>query len=206
VSVHQGETAYLMGLIAGRMTKTDTVGVVGSFPGDDTNDEVNGFFRGVRDANAKAKRKITYIQSWFDPQKSASATSALASAGADFVLELAPAFEACQTAKIACFGNYVDYSALAPDAVVTSAIANWEPDINFILDQWWAHATASAAYAAPHDQVWYGMARGGTDLAPYHAWEARLPDSLKTEVASAKAKILSGEKPIAIDLTNPVSD
>jgi basic membrane lipoprotein Med (substrate-binding protein (PBP1-ABC) superfamily) len=206
LSMRQHESGYLLGLIAGRMSKSGVVGVVGSFPGDDTNVEVNGFFLGAHDANPDIRRKIAYIQSWYNPQKSAAATRALASAGADYVLELAPAFEACQAAKIACFGNYVDYSALAPDAVVSSALVDWDPDINYIIDQWWAHVTVGAPYDAPREAVWFGLAAGGTAIAPYHAWDEKLPDAVKAEVAQTTAKILSGEKPIPIDLSTPKAD
>ena len=206
VTQHQNETGYLMGMIAGLMTKTDTVGVVGSFPGDETNAEVNGFFDGARAANPEVKRKLAYIQSWYDPQKSASATSALASAGADYILELAPAFEACQAAKVGCFGNYVDLNSLAPDVVVTSSLATWDPMINYILDQWWAHATAKAVYDAPKEAVWFGLPQGGTDLAPYHGWDATLTDAVKASVADTKAKIISGEKKLPANFDNPVAD
>jgi basic membrane protein A len=206
VTQHQNETGYLMGMIAGLMTKTDTVGVVGSFPGDETNAEVNGFFDGARAANPKVKRKLAYIQSWYDPQKSSSATSALASAGADYILELAPAFEACQAAKVGCFGNYVDLNSLAPDEVVTSSLAIWDPMIDYIVDQWWAHATARAAYNAPREPVWFGLDHGGTDLAPYHGWDAKLTDAVKASVAETKAKITSGEKVLPANFANPVAD
>jgi basic membrane lipoprotein Med (substrate-binding protein (PBP1-ABC) superfamily) len=206
VTQHQNETGYLMGMIAGLMTRSNTVGVVGSFPGDETNAEVNGFFDGARAANPKVKRKLAYIQSWYDPQKSASATSALASAGADYILELAPAFEACQAAKVGCFGNYVDLNSLAPDVVVTSSLATWDPMINYILDQWWAHTTTKAAYNAPREAVWFGLPAGGTDLAPYHGWDAKLTDGVKASVADTKAKIISGEKKLPANFDNPVAD
>jgi basic membrane protein A len=206
ITMHQNETGYLMGMIAGLMTKSDVVGVVGSFPGDETNNEINGFFDGVRAANPKAKRKLAYIQSWFDPQKSASATRALASAGADYIFELAPAFEACQAIKVACFGNYVDLNALAPDVVVTSSLAIWDPVINYIVDQWWNHATTGAVYNAPRQPVRFGLPLGGTDLAPYHGWDSRLTDAAKAQVADTKAKIISGAMKLPPNESNPVSD
>jgi len=206
ITMHQNESAYLMGMIAGLMTKSNVIGVVGSFPGDETNNEINGFFDGIHAVNPAAKRKLAYIQSWFDPQKSASATQALASAGADYILELAPAFEACQAAKVACFGNYVDLNALAPDVVVTSSLATWDPVIDYILDQWLSHVTTHAAYDAPREPVRFGMTLGGTDIAPYHGWDSKLPETVKALVVDAKAKILSGELKLSPNETNPVSD
>jgi len=206
VTIHQHESGYLMGLIAGQLTRSGVIGVVGTYPGDDTNDEINGFFQGARSLNPTVKRKVTFIQSWYDPQKSAAATAALVAAGADYVLELTPAFEACQAAKIGCFGNYADVNALAPDNVITSSLADWRPLIHYIIDQWWAHQTAHQPYNAGMDAVWFGMDQGGTDLAPYHGWDAKLPEPVKTEVAAARAKILSGALKIPLDLSIPPSD
>lgn len=206
VTIHLQESGYLMGMLAGRMTKSGTIGIVGTYPTDDTNDEINGFFAGIRAVNPTAKRKLSFIESWYDPQKSAAATAALVAAGADYVLEVTPAFEACQAAKIGCFGNYADLNGLAPDAVVTSALAQWEPNVNYIIDQWWANATEGKPYDAPKEAVWFPLGKGGTDLAPYHGWDAKLPAAVKDEVAAARQKILSGELKIPLNLANAASD
>jgi basic membrane lipoprotein Med (substrate-binding protein (PBP1-ABC) superfamily) len=206
VSIHQHESGYLLGILAANLSKTGVIGVVGSFPGEDTNDEINGFFLGAHEANPAVRHKVTFIQSWYDPQKSAAATAAQVAAGADYILELAPAFEACQAARIGCFGNYVDYNALAPDTVVTSSLANWDPDIDYILDQWWAHRVQGRAYAASMEEVWFPMAKGGTDLAPYHGWAARLPEALKSEIAARRDDILAGRRTIPLDLSPPKAD
>lgn len=206
VTIHQHESGYLMGMLAGRLTRSGIVGVVGTFPGDDTNDEINGFFAGARAVNPAVRRKLSFIQSWYDPQRSGAATAALVAAGADYVLELTPAFEACQAAAIGCFGNYADFNPLAPDTVITSSLASWEPNINRIIDLWWAHATEGKEYAAPRDAIWFDMAHGGTDLAPYHGWDAKLPAAVKDEVAAARARILSGALRIPLDLANPAAD
>jgi basic membrane lipoprotein Med (substrate-binding protein (PBP1-ABC) superfamily) len=206
VTIHQHESGYLLGMLAARLTKSGTIGIVASFPGEDTNDEINGFFLGAHTVNPKVRRKLTFIQSWYDPQKSAAATAALVAAGADYVLELTPAFEACQAAKIGCFGNYIDNSKLAPETVVTSSLAIWDPVMLYIIDQWWAHAANGAAYAAPDDPVWFTMAKGGTDLAPYHDWDKKLPDAVKAEIAAARGDILSGKLTIPLDLSTPKAD
>ena len=49
VYLHLHEPAYLLGLLAGQMSKTKVVGVVGTFPADDANDQINAFFRGAKD-------------------------------------------------------------------------------------------------------------------------------------------------------------
>ena len=96
-----------------------------------------------------------------------------------------------------------ELNALAPDTVVTSSLANWDPDIDYILDQWWAHRVQGRAYAASMEEVWFPMAKGGTDLAPYHGWAARLPEALKSEIAARRDDILAGRRTIPLDLSPP---
>jgi len=86
--VHAHEPAYVMGQLAGKLTKTNVVGAVSTFPAEDTNDQINAFFEGAKDANSAVKQKITFIQSWFDPTKSNEATSAQIAVGSDMIYQM----------------------------------------------------------------------------------------------------------------------
>ena len=112
VFVHAHEPAYAAGVLAGKLTRSNVVGVVSTFPAEDTNDQINAFFAGAREANPQVRRKVTFVQSWFDPQKSNEATAAQAAVGADMIFEMSGAFEACQEKRIGCFGNYVDMAKI----------------------------------------------------------------------------------------------
>ena len=125
VFVHAHEPAYATGVLAGKLTRSNVVGVVSTFPAEDTNDQINAFFAGAREANPQVRRKVTFVQSWFDPQKSNEATAAQAAVGADMIFEMSGAFEACQEKRIGCFGNYVDMARSAPEVVVASTIVRW---------------------------------------------------------------------------------
>jgi len=85
VFIHAHEPAYVMGQLAGKLTKSNVVGAVSTFPAEDTNDQINAFFAGAKDANPEVKQKITFIQSWFDPTKSNEATTAQIAAGAGMI-------------------------------------------------------------------------------------------------------------------------
>ena len=130
VFVHAHEPAYVMGEIAGKMTKSNVIGTVSTFPAEDTNDQINAFVAGAKAVNPEVKHKITYIQSWYDPTKSNEATSAQIATGADMIYQMSGAFEVCTEKQIGCFGNYVDVSPAAPEAIVASAIVKWDPHIN----------------------------------------------------------------------------
>ena len=200
------EPAYLMGIIAGMMTETDTIGVVGTFPADDANDEINGFVMGAKSVNPDVGAKITFIESWYDPPKANEAVSAQVAAGADMVLQLGGAFESCVEKQILCFGNFIDMNSLAPDHIVTSAVAHWGPTIRNTIDAWYRHKTTGEAIDAPKEPIWFGMKDGGSDLAPFHSFEDRLPDEVKDKVEEVRAAIMSGEFEVPLDVSVPVSD
>ncbi len=120
------EPAYLLGMLAGKMTKTNRVGAVGTFEADDVNDEINAFFQGAKDVNPQVKATVSFIQSWYDPVKGAEATNAQAAAGVDYVLQLADGWQACTDKNIMCFGNFGDQNSLAPKNVPNSTVAGWD--------------------------------------------------------------------------------
>jgi basic membrane lipoprotein Med (substrate-binding protein (PBP1-ABC) superfamily) len=74
---------YLIGLLAGRMTKSDRLGFVGSFPIPDVIVDANAFTLGARSVNASATTKAVLINSWYDPPDEKQAARSLIDAGAD---------------------------------------------------------------------------------------------------------------------------
>ncbi len=199
------EAAYLMGIIAGSMTKSNTLGVVGTFPADDVNDEINGFFAGARSVNPDVRQKVAFIESWYDPVKAAEYTHAQIAAGADFIFQLAANFEPCEQRKIMCFGNFQDENHLSPESIVSSAMARWDPDVKWVIDEWWQHRTAGTPYKGNTTNNWFTMAEGGAGLAPYHRFDEILPAEVKARVAEAKAGILSGARSVPLDVSIPRS-
>jgi len=194
VDVNVHEPAYLAGIIAGKMTKSNVVGAVGGFPYPNVNLPINGFVAGAKSVNPDVKAKVTFIDSWFDPAKAKESAMAQIAAGADFVYaERFGPFEAAQQKNILAFGHFVDQSSIAPQVVTTSALALWDPTIKKVVDAWWDHATKSAAYDAPKERIVYNMKDGGADLAPYHDLGSKIPKDVQDAVAQAKADIMSGK-------------
>ena len=203
---HLHEPSYLMGMLAGSLTKTNVVGVVSTFPADDVNDVNNAFIAGAKSVNPDVKGKVTYIQSWYDPAKGAEAGNAQIAAGVDQMLMSAEAFDVCTTQQIMCYAHYVDYFQTAPDAIVASAIMNFDPAINYIIDEWWSHKTTGEAYNAPMDPVWFTMAQGSSELSPYHNFDSIIPQDVKDLVNQKKQEILDGKFTVPLDLSTPSSD
>ncbi|WP_370676014.1 BMP family protein [Pleomorphomonas sp. PLEO] len=200
------EPSYLLGVLAGRLTKSDTVGVVGQFPSEDVNDQINSFFAGAKSVNPDVKRKVAFIESWYDPAKAEQFTNAQISAGADLIFQLAGSFETCEKANIKCFGNYVDQGERAPASVVASSLISWEPDLKWVIDAWYDHAANGKPYEGNVKERWFSQAEGGSSLSGYHAYDDKIPAEVKTEVKGLEAKINSKELVIPVDLAVPTSD
>lgn len=200
------EAAYLMGIIAGHMTKSGKLGAVGTYPADDVNDSMNAFFAGARSVRTDAKQTVAFIESWYDPAKAGEFMNAQVSSGVDVVFQLAGNFEPCKRYKIICFGNFDDQNSFAPEQVASSTVAVWDNDIKWIIDEWWKHGTTGAPLAGNTELHYLTLAEGGSALAPYHALESVIPQEVRDELEKTKAKIASGELKVPLQVEVPKSD
>ncbi|HPG63579.1 MAG TPA: BMP family ABC transporter substrate-binding protein, partial [Casimicrobium sp.] len=81
------EGAYMAGIIAGKMTKTNTLGVVGSIPIPEVIRNINSFTMGAQSVNPKIKTKVVWVNEWFNPPKETEAATALINGGADILMQ-----------------------------------------------------------------------------------------------------------------------
>lgn len=205
------EPAYLCGMIAGKLTKTNIIGVVGGYAIPEVNRLINAFKYGAKEVNPDVKVKIAFIESWFDPPKAKEAAISMIEAGADVMYaERYGVHEACQEYGIPCFGNLLDQWELAPDVIITGPCWNMTPcvmeAINMILENRWRAIDMAE---------WTMMAKGGAYLADWHDWENRLrPEIVQAMkehniidmVNQRIEEIKSGLFKVPIDETVPVSD
>jgi basic membrane lipoprotein Med (substrate-binding protein (PBP1-ABC) superfamily) len=77
------EPAYLSGMIAGGMSKSNKIGMVGGFPIPEVNRLMNAFMAGAKETNPKVEFSVSFINSWFDPPKAKEAAFAMIDKGAD---------------------------------------------------------------------------------------------------------------------------
>ncbi|WP_315918274.1 BMP family protein [Mesorhizobium sp. SP-1A] len=206
IYMHIHEPAYVAGVFAGLTSKSKVLGAVGLFPADDVNDVVNAFRAGARSVAPDSKVKVTFIESWYDPAKASEAANAQISAGADIIFQLGESFQVCQERKIMCIGQYIDSAKIAPSAVPLSVLVNWEPQINYIIDQWKKHKETGEPYNAPMEPVWFTMAQGGSGLSGYGEFADKIPDDVKQAVKKAQDDILSGATKVELKTDLPVSD
>ena len=187
------EPAYLIGILAGKMTKTNTIGAVAAFPYANINLPVNAFFAGAKSVNPEIKQVVTYIEAWFDPAKAKESAAAQISAGADMIFaERFGVFEAAREGGIYAFGNKSDEHNAAPDVVLSSAISSWGGSIKKAISLWQEHQKSGKGYNLPAETFVASMAEGGSAMAPYHGLENKVPQDVKDAVEKAKADILAG--------------
>ncbi len=196
------EPSYLCGIIAGRMTKSNTLGIVAAIPIAEVNRLVNAFKEGALSVNPAVKVKVAYIGSWFDPPKAKEAALAQIESGVDLIFaERFGVFEAAKEHKILAFGNMLDQHDLAPEVVVTGPVWDMYPTVLHSVD-----AVRKGEWKAEDLREWSMMAKGGAFLAPFHEFEQKLPAELIKEVRDLEAKILAGEFTVPVVETELKTD
>jgi simple sugar transport system substrate-binding protein len=124
------QDTYMAGVIAGKMTKTNTLGFVGSFPIPEVLRNINSFMLGAQSVNPKAKMKVVWVNTWFDPPKESDAAQSLINQGADVLLQNTDSTAVLQTAEKNgkyAFGWDSVMSTFGPKAHLASAVVNWGP-------------------------------------------------------------------------------
>ncbi|RZL91270.1 MAG: BMP family ABC transporter substrate-binding protein [Variovorax sp.] len=169
------EGAYMAGVIAGSMTKSNTLGVVGSVPIPEVLRNINSFTMGAQSVNPKITTKVVWVNEWFSPPKETEAATALINGGADVLFQNTDSPAVLKTAQEKgkrAFGWDSDMTAYGPKAHLGSAIINWAPyyikATQDALDGKWATG-----------QTWWGVKEGAIDMV-----------SIAEDVpAEAKAKV-----------------
>jgi basic membrane protein A and related proteins len=193
------EPAYLSGMIAGKMTKTNTVGVVAAMAIPEVNRLTNAFFAGAREVNKDVKGKVSFIGSFFDPPKAKEAALAQIEAGADVIFaERFGVIEAAAEKGVLAISNMSDQADLGPDTVITGPIWDMWPTVKYVI------ATVKAGVFTAQDFGGFSyMSKGGSYLAPFHKFDAKLPADVKEMVKTRTQEILDGTFRVDIDESIP---
>ena len=195
------EPSYLTGLIAGSLTKSNTIGVVGGYPIPEVNRLVHAFMDGAREVNPDVKFLVTFIGSWFDPPKAKEAAFAQIDQGAD--LMYAERFGVSDAAKergIPAIGNVIDTQAQYPDTVAASALWHMEPSIDRAIDK----VKADGFSAEDYGQYSY-MKYGGASLAPLGTFEGKIDAKVMALVEQRQQEIIDGLFRVNVNDSEPKS-
>jgi basic membrane protein A and related proteins len=179
------EGAYLAGVIAGAMTKTNTLGVVGSIPIPEVIRNINSFTLGAQSVNPKIKTKVVWVNEWFDPPKETEAATALINGGADVLMQNTDSAAVLKTAEEKgkrAFGWDSDMKAYGPKAHLGSAVINWAP--------YYIHATREALEGKwATGKSWWGVKEGAIDMVSV---ADDVPAETKAKVEQIKAGLKDG--------------
>jgi simple sugar transport system substrate-binding protein len=185
------EGRYIQGVIAGKMSKTGTVGYIGSVPIPEVIMGMNAFMQGMRTVNPNGKIKLVWINGWYDPGKEGDAAKALFDQGADIIAQhtdSAAPLQVAQQRNMVGFGQASDMFKLAPKAQLTASIDYWSPyyieRVKAALDGSWTST-----------DTWGGLASGMLRMADYTnmpADVAALAKRTESDIATGKIVIFKG--------------
>ena len=193
------EPAYLTGMIAGAMTKSNQIGMVGGYPIPEVNRLMNAFMDGARETNPKVQFMVTFINSWFDPPKAKEASFAMLDKGADIMYaERFGVSDAAKERKALAIGNVIDTQSNYPQTVVVSALWNMEPTIERALA-----AVKGGTFKAEDYGPYSLMKHKGSELSPLGTFESKVPQDVQDKVAARRQQILDGKFTVKVDDSQP---
>jgi simple sugar transport system substrate-binding protein len=179
------EGAYLAGIVAGKTTKTNKLGVVASFPIPEVIRNINAFTLGAQSVNPNVSTRAVWISSWFDPAKERDAAMTMIGQGVDVLIQNtdSPAtLQAAEEKGVHAFGWDSDMSAFGPKAHLGSAIIDWAPyykkSIQSVLDGTWKTG-----------ETWWGVKENTIDLVKIND---SVPAEVKKLVEDKKAALKAG--------------
>lgn len=161
----QYEGTYLQGIIAGKMSKTGTIGFVGSFPVPEVVRNINAYTLGAQSVNPKIKTKVIWVNSWYDPAKERQAAETLIAQGADVLTQNTDSPATLQVAQEKgkfAFGWDSDMSKFAPKAHLTATTNSWS-------DFYTSTTQAVIAGTWKSAQVRGGLMEGMVKMSPLNA-------------------------------------
>lgn len=180
------EGRHIVGLIAGKMTKSNIIGYVGAFPIPEVVSGINAFTIALRSVNPKAEVRVVWANTWYDPGKESDAAKSLIDQGADIILQHtdspAPLQIAEQRGKWAV-GQASDMTKFGPKAHLTSIVDIWD-------DYYVARAKAVLDGTWKSGDVWGGLKDNMLIMAPYNP---ALPADVIAMAKQAEADIKSGK-------------
>ncbi len=179
------EAAYLAGIVAGAMTKTNTLGVVGSVPIPEVLRNINSFTLGAQTMNPKIKTKVVWVNEWFAPPKETEAATSLINGGADILFQNTDSPAVLKTAEEKgkrAFGWDSDMTAYGPKAHLGSAIFKpsgfYVKTVKEAMDGTWKSG-----------ESWWGVKEDAIDIV---SLAPDVPENAKAKLEEVKKGLKDG--------------
>jgi basic membrane lipoprotein Med (substrate-binding protein (PBP1-ABC) superfamily) len=191
------EPSYLTGIVAGKATKSNQIGMVGGYPIPEVNRLMNAFMEGARSVNPDVKFMVTFIGSWYDPPKAKEAAFAMIDAGADVMYaERFGVSDAAKERGVLAIGNVIDTAADYPGTVIASALWHMEPTIDRAIA-----AVKDGTFKAEDYGIYSYIEHGGGSLAPMDP--ALVPQDVIDAVSAKEAEIKAGTFKVEVNDAEP---
>ena len=195
------EPAYLTGLIAGGMTKSNLIGMVGGYPIPEVNRLMHAFMDGARETNKNVRFMVNFIGSWFDPPKAKEAAFAMIDRGADILYaERFGVSDAAKERGKLAIGNVIDTQPQYPQTVIASAIWHMEPTIDRAIAK-----VRDGSFTAEDYGQFSTMKFGGASLAPFGTFDDKIPAEVEALVRTREAEIREGMYRVNVNDSEPRS-
>jgi len=193
------EPSYLSGMVAGRATKSNVIGMVGGYAIPEVNRLMNAFMEGAREVNPDVKFLVTFLDSWYDPPKAKESAFAMMDAGADIMYaERFGVSDAAMDRGVKAIGNVIDTSADYPNTILASALWHMEPTIDRAIA-----AVADGSFQAADYGQYSFMVYGGGSLVMD---PELVPANVITHVKEYESEIREGLFRVNVNDEPPVSD
>jgi basic membrane lipoprotein Med (substrate-binding protein (PBP1-ABC) superfamily) len=195
------DASYLSGIIAGSMTKSGNIGMVGGFPIPEVNRLMHAFMAGAMEMNPEIKFQVSFIGSWFDPPKAKETAFAMVENGADVLYaERFGVSDAAKETGTLAIGNVADTQADYPETVVATALWHFEPTLDAAIA-----AVKTGSFTAADYGTFSFMSEGGASLAPLGTFAGTVPTEALELVAKREADIKSGAFTVVINNDEPTA-
>ncbi len=180
------EAAYLTGMVAGSMTASGIIGYVAAAPVPEVIRSLNAFALGAREVNPQAEVRVSFSDSWDNPEQEKRLAMALVDIGADVLAqyEESPAVQqAAEEREVYSVGYYTDMSDFAPKAQLTAVVFHWQTFYREVIKELRAGIFKSGIF-------WLGMNSGVVDIAPYGP---AVPGGVREKVDQRRREIIGGD-------------
>ncbi len=193
------EPSFLTGMVAGKATTTNIIGLVGGYAIPEVNRLMHAFMEGALSVNPNAKFLVSFINSWYDPPKAKEAAFAMIDKKADVMYaERFGVTDAAKERGVKAIGNVIDTAAQYPGVILASALWHMEPTIDRVVKNVLAGTFEPADYG-----VYSYMAHGGASLSPLDP--ALVPQAVIDMVKAKEKDILEGAFRVNVNDAEPRS-
>jgi basic membrane protein A and related proteins len=190
---NQYDPTYIVGVMAGRLTRTNKLGYVGGYPVPAVLSCLNAFTLGARSVNQKVKVQVVWINSWSDPPTEAEATKGLIESGVDVVAsQLSSGVTTAQTAEkngALSVGCNAELASLAPKGWISGNCWNWGPLYVKLAQEVMDHSWKPGDRMYSMKDGYVGLSSFGTVVSPKLRKEAL---TLKQQIENGKVIIFKG--------------